>query len=82
MSLKYFLAVFVSIVRSISYAILPYWLNVPVVQLKVANNKFKRRKTTTTDIGDVYRYLDSLNRAHFCQKSRTNQNVLQRDHTK
>ena len=33
--LKYFLAVFVLIVRSISYTILPYYGNVPVVQLKV-----------------------------------------------
>ena len=35
--LKYFLAVFVLIVRSISYVILPYYGNVPVVQLKVPN---------------------------------------------
>ena len=35
--LKYFLDVFVLIVRSISYVILPYYGNVPVVQLKVPN---------------------------------------------
>ena len=35
--LKYFLAVFVLIVRSISYTILPYYGNVPVEQLKVPN---------------------------------------------
>ena len=44
--LKYFLDVFVLIVRSISYVILPYYGNVPVVQLKVPIVKKPGRKGT------------------------------------